>query len=320
MKKIGIVILYFGRFPKYFPYFLASCTYNRQINWLLFTDQEKPVGCCENIFYNYLNITNFNQLSSEKLEFSINITNPYKLCDLRPAYGKIFEDFLAEYEFWGYCDADLIFGNILKFITNEMLESYEIFSGYSGFLSGPFCLYKNNGLMKNFFQNCPNYRKVMQNKRHLAFDENIGRKEIEGFSLKKIATFLKYVLIKMPFPKQYFYSIREFRYGFQWYFKNKNISKNNPIDMTEAIHESIHLGKLKASFTHLIYSDFFFRRIGRNKWNIKWNSGTLTDMKSGKEIFAFHFPFSKEINKFNIEPYISINNIIIITESGITNV
>ena len=30
-----------------------------------------------------------------------------------------------EYDFWGYCDIDLIFGNIRKFITDDILDKYD---------------------------------------------------------------------------------------------------------------------------------------------------------------------------------------------------
>ena len=43
-----------------------------------------------------------------------------KLCDYKPAYGLIFEDELIGYDYWGFCDTDILLGDIYQF-----LEDYE---------------------------------------------------------------------------------------------------------------------------------------------------------------------------------------------------
>ena len=40
-------------------------------------------------------------------------------------YGIIFADYLKDYDFWGFCDIDLILGDLSEFITNERLEKYD---------------------------------------------------------------------------------------------------------------------------------------------------------------------------------------------------
>ena len=40
MKKIKIIIPYFGKFPKFFPYFLMTAKWNSKIDFLIVTDQE----------------------------------------------------------------------------------------------------------------------------------------------------------------------------------------------------------------------------------------------------------------------------------------
>jgi len=79
MRKLGIVIVYFGRLPAYFYHFLACCGCNEQIKWFLFTDQDEPVNLGGNIHYKYLDINIFNNLASEKLGFPVQITDAYKL-------------------------------------------------------------------------------------------------------------------------------------------------------------------------------------------------------------------------------------------------
>ena len=61
------------------------------------------------------------KLSSRKLGFEVYLERPYKCCDLKPAYGVIFEEYLTAYSYWGHCDFDLIFGDLQYFapLTNK---------------------------------------------------------------------------------------------------------------------------------------------------------------------------------------------------------
>ncbi|MBO7521566.1 MAG: hypothetical protein J6T16_04930 [Opitutales bacterium] len=105
-------------------------------------------------------------------DFKIELEYPYKLCDYRVAYGEIFKEELKNYDFWGYCDIDLLWGNIRKFYTDEILSSYEKigFQGHS-------TLYKNtpsvNALYKTKIDAAPTYREIFTSNKNLFFDEDI---------------------------------------------------------------------------------------------------------------------------------------------------
>ena len=40
MKRIRLIIPYFGRLPKFFPYFLLTAKRNQKIDFLIYTDQK----------------------------------------------------------------------------------------------------------------------------------------------------------------------------------------------------------------------------------------------------------------------------------------
>lgn len=42
MKKIVFIIPYFGTFPPWIDYFLASCTANSDVDFILFSDNAPP--------------------------------------------------------------------------------------------------------------------------------------------------------------------------------------------------------------------------------------------------------------------------------------
>lgn len=171
-KSIAILICYFGKFPWYFNYFLLSCKYNPSINFFIIADDRSfQAPLPENVKIIFKTIDEVSAIASEKLGFAINIKHAYKLCDFKPTYGLLFSDLIAGYDFWGYGDIDVIFGNIRTFITPELLENYEIISVRHDFLTGYFQLLKNDHKMINLFSNSKDYKKVLSSDIHYCFDE-----------------------------------------------------------------------------------------------------------------------------------------------------
>ncbi len=71
--------------------------------------------------------------TQDVMHCSVALNNPYKLCDLRPLYGILFEQEVQNYDFWGYCDCDLIFGDIRSFVTEDVLDSHNSILGLGHF-------------------------------------------------------------------------------------------------------------------------------------------------------------------------------------------
>ncbi len=170
MKSICLVIPYFGKFPSNFNLFLKSCSYNSTIDFLIITDDKGNYDYPPNVKVIYKTFEELRKLIQRNYDFKINLNNPYKLCDYKPAYGEIFNFYLQNYDFWGYCDVDLMFGNIRSFITDDLLENYEkIFS------RGHLTLFKNNIKMNTIYKNRINgkekYKEVFSNAKNYAFDE-----------------------------------------------------------------------------------------------------------------------------------------------------
>ena len=143
MKSIALVNVFFGKFPWYFNFFLKSCSTNPTVNFLIFTDQERPKNCPANVEFIPFSLKQFNSLASERLNLKIEIKYAYKLCDFKPAYGIILSDYLKDYEYWGITDIDLIFGRIREFITDEMLTDYEVISVRNDYPTGSFMIFEN---------------------------------------------------------------------------------------------------------------------------------------------------------------------------------
>lgn len=109
--------------------------------------------------------------ASKKLGFNVSIDNPYKLCDFKPAYGFILAEIIEEYDFWGHADIDVIYGNIRSFITEKMMNEYELITAHHISLSGTFTLFRNNKKMNMLFMQSKDYKKVFSSSTHFCFDE-----------------------------------------------------------------------------------------------------------------------------------------------------
>jgi len=102
---------------------------------------------------------------------NINVKQPYKLCDFKPTYGIVFSDYLIDFDFWGYCDLDIIFGQIRSFVTEEELCKYEVFSFRKQYPSGFFMLFKNTERINNLFRKSKDHKMILCSEEHYCFDE-----------------------------------------------------------------------------------------------------------------------------------------------------
>ena len=167
-----LFICWQGDYPWYFPYFLHSCRYNSTIDILIFTNNtDIGFNLPANVKLIPYSIEQFKVDAAKKLGFEVNVESGYKLCDFKPAYGFIFSDWIKDYDFWGYCDVDVIFGNIRSFMTDELLNEYDIISARHDYLTGCFALYRNNPAMRELFIQSKDYRKVFTDPRNFYFDE-----------------------------------------------------------------------------------------------------------------------------------------------------
>lgn len=171
MLKIAIIIPYYGVFPWYFKFFLHSVSFNPDIDIIIFTDLQKPDYCPCNVHFVKMSLPEVENLASRKLKFNAKISMPYKLCDFKPTYGHIFSDYIKDYDFWGFGDIDVIYGNIRKFITEDLLNSYDFISVRSDYVTGFFSLLRNTETMNTLFMRSKDYVRAFTDYNYIGFDE-----------------------------------------------------------------------------------------------------------------------------------------------------
>lgn len=170
-NKIALLIPYYGEFPWYFHLFLETCSYNKDVDFKIFTDTIINFDIPKNVSVIRISFEELKVLIQEKLDMTISMERPYKLCDFRPAFGKIFEDYLLKYDFWGHCDIDVLFGRIRAFLTDELLNKYDTISVRKEFTTGFFSLYRNTEHINMLFKESADYHYVFSSKKNFCFDE-----------------------------------------------------------------------------------------------------------------------------------------------------
>jgi hypothetical protein len=244
--KIALVLVYFGSWPAWFPAFLLSCKYNRTIDWIIFTDCDAP-GCrADNVVFVPFSMDKFSRLATDKLGFPVKHTNPYKLCDFKPTYGLVFEDYLADYDFWGHCDLDVVWGDIRKFITDGILAGHDVVSARMEKMCGHFSLYKNTQHTNRIFTLHRQYIEALTLPETVSFDED--------FMTLVVSAVMRQGFIKAYWPgyvldNEFVQVLRVFRSGWHWeYGKLYNLNDNN----REIMY--LHFSEWKPSLKHIDFS------------------------------------------------------------------
>lgn len=171
MKSICYIVPFFGKLPQNFQLWLVGCKANKTVNWIVITDDHTKYIYPDNVRVIYTSYKELTERIQSHYDFKIDFSRPWRLALMKPAYGEIFSEELREYDFWGYCDIDLMWGDIRKFYTNELLERYDRI-GRGGHSS----IYRNtkdvNLRYKTIVPDTLSYKDVFSGASDWSFDEN----------------------------------------------------------------------------------------------------------------------------------------------------
>lgn len=212
-NRILLIIPFFGKLPPYFALFLNSVA-SKKIDIIFLSDLHAPKKLPSNIKWEPATLNEIKDLFISKLGVEIALENAYKLCDLRPAFGIVFEEIISGYEFWGSIDTDVVLGNFDKFISDELLNEIDFFSGIKEYISGSFFFIRNNTQCNNLFKKSQDWVKVFNTAEYCGFDECGGKYYTQ---LKEGADIFKLNIVSQSFTQVVFLEIRK---GLRAFFEN----------------------------------------------------------------------------------------------------
>jgi hypothetical protein len=143
-------------------------SYNPSIRWLVPTDASLS-GVPDNVDLIPQTFNLFRERVQRHFDFPIELSEPYKICDFRPAFGDIFSDELTGSDFWGHTDWDMIFGDVRSQITNSLLQSNDKI-----LTRGCLALYRNTARMNLLYRDISSgidYRSIFSTPQFHHFDE-----------------------------------------------------------------------------------------------------------------------------------------------------
>lgn len=169
--SIAILIPYFGSWPECIALFFETARRNASIDFLLVTDCDAQQFAAPNIHIRPTSFGDYVQRARSWLGLPFDPPNAYKLCDLRPMFGALHEEQFSGYDFYGWCDTDLLLGDIRSFYTDEILGRSDVLSTHADRISGHFALFRNTR------RNRTMYRRIYQWQRYLLQPEFVGLDE-----------------------------------------------------------------------------------------------------------------------------------------------
>lgn len=280
--KIALIIPYFGKLPKWSDLFFYSVMKNKELDFFIFTDADidERYVAIPNVIFKKTSWTEYCDKVSRKLGVSFHPAKAYKLCDLRPFYGYVYMNMLRRYDYWGFCDIDLVFGNISGYVREKVAAGCEVISTHTDRVSGHFCLFRNN----EKFRQLPFKITHWQNK--LCDSINVGMDEID--------------LTRILIPEHYYVSKAAYL-TYKAFSKKKNLfdKREKPFAFMLKCHKFLFrlFPRPRYSFQEMFTTHC---TIPNSVWRAKkpetywlFKDGLITAMPTRRNLIYLHFLFLK---------------------------
>ena len=191
MSKLILIIPYYGPHHPWETLFFKSVEYLHSVDILFITDGKRPNSYSSNVKTVYLSFEELKYKIDMTLGFCSSLQKPYKLCDFKPALGDIFKEEIQHYSYWGYCDIDMIFGNIDQIVDSAISQKIDVVTSSSQYLSGHFTMLKNCEALRELYKNDSTYLSVFRDDVHWGFDEISWFKHFSDTDLTSFSSLVK---------------------------------------------------------------------------------------------------------------------------------
>lgn len=266
---------YFGKFPEWMDLFLFSCSKNKNVDFVFFTDC-KPTSIqrsYSNIKFRDISFKEYCKLVSDRLDIDFKPENTYKLCDLKPFLGIVHYDIISLYDCWGYCDIDLVFGDLTMLL--DKMGEFDFISTHTDRSSGHFTLMKTKSKFTKACFKIRNWRKKLIMQKNKCLDENDLTIVVEMFMFYRDRFYdrfikrSKFTLLKKVFCKS-----------------------------TDFIHSLIRNKKVS-------FEEYYTTPVPNNssKYIFDTQSGKVFDTIKNRELPYLHFLFFKKTQYLDIKDY-----------------
>lgn len=169
--SIGVVIPWFGRWEPWTPLFFETVRRNPTLDFLVYTDAPTEGLEAPNVAFHPTTFAGYVERIQRVLGPSFRPPDPYKLCDYRPLLGRVHQAELVGYDFYGWCDVDLLFGDIRSFYTDDVLDRHDVLSTHDDRISGHFALFRNDARNRSMYRRIYAWEDALRNPEFVGIDE-----------------------------------------------------------------------------------------------------------------------------------------------------
>ena len=112
-STMALIANYFGTPPAWFQLWLDSASFNKSITWFFFSDiQEFDFVFPENVKFIKSSFSKMKKRIEVSLGYATRYEKPWDFCRHKIAIGQIFKDELRAFDYYGWTDCDLLYGDL----------------------------------------------------------------------------------------------------------------------------------------------------------------------------------------------------------------
>lgn len=208
MNKVALIIPYFGKWPEWMDLYLYSCSKQKGIDFLFYTDCDIPQKVYENTIFHSVSFASYCDFVSQKLSIDFHPRAAYKLCDLKVFYGIVHEEELRQYEWWGFGDIDLVYGDLGLLLNKHNLEKYDLLTTHVDRIAGHFTVMRRESKYTKLCMEILNRKQLLCDDINHGIDENAFTRIAMSFKYKLIGRIYYHLVRRITFPdcKHYWFS------------------------------------------------------------------------------------------------------------------
>ena len=258
VPSIRLVTLWGGPLPKYLPLFLGTAARNPTVEFVFVADSPQPYVVPRNVRWVEMSMPDLLSAMGSRLGCDVSRAAPYKLCDLKPAFGVALADLLDGCDFWGHVDCDIVLGDLRAFANEEQLARNDVLSFWGhGFIHGPLTIWRNVDNINQLYRRA-DWRQAFEADDYVGFDET-------GKRWSRAA--------RRPIP------VAERR------------ARGELACITDVVYEAAAQGSVRVyDQLHIVQAR---PRAQRQKIALRWKGRGLTKAEDGEPLAFFHIHWAK---------------------------
>mgnify|MGYP006432125659 CR=1 FL=1 len=275
---ITLINYYSGELPPYARLFFETCRANPDVHFLIAGSRLPLASDLPNVTFLHITEDELRKRAEQCSGMSVALESHRKICDLKPLYGDIFLDEISEFDFWGYCDIDVAWGNITNFLDSATLSSYDVISTRGdSWLSGACTIFRNEEYFRKLYLKSPSVEKMLSDPEPWIFDENNNRRGQPPL---------------LPIPEL--------------------VDRNLPVSMLHVVTQAARDGELCLHQPNILRE----RKPRKYDFTIHWTPTQMIEENWG-EILGYHLLFAKDAPFFFIPKDMERVQSIVITPKGV---